>query len=272
MACALALPIIALVIVPTGVLVLRSAQENQAAGFTFVHYLDLLSSAYLIKALASTLLFCSVTAALATVMALPTAWWIARERLGSRMLRTLCQVNFAFNGVVYGILVVTLLGNAGLVAMLERMLLGTELTRGFVYTTSGLAIGYLGFQIPRAASLLTQAIERLDPQLNQAARVLGASTWQLLAWIVLPQMARPLTGVFLAISMMSMASFGAALLIARTIDIFPVLIYKEFTAYGDVNRASAMGVILAFCCITLEVLARWISGNDRARTALVESK
>ncbi len=261
----LLLPILLLVAVPAATLVAYGVRQGPAGGLTFSHYAEIVHSPYLLKALGATLLFCTSTAALATLLALPAAWWIAKGLAGSRALRSLCQVNFAFNGVVYGILIATLLGNAGLLAIVEAKLFGSEWTRGMVYTTGGLVVGYLGFQIPRAASLLTQAVERLDPQVTQAARVLGASAWQLFAWVLFPQMKVPLLTVFLAIAMMSMASFGVALLLARTVDIFPVLIYKEFTAYGEIQRACAMGVILAGCCLLLEMLARGLASSDPAR-------
>jgi len=239
-------------------------------GLTLENYADVLSSGYFMGAFGATLLFCSVTAAAGTLLALPCAWWIARGRTGARLLRVLCQVNFAFSGVVYGMLVVTLLGNAGVLALAEAWLLGTDATRGYVYTTGGLAIGYLGFQSPRAAILIAQAVERLDPQVLAAARVLGATSRQLAFLVLLPQLARPVAATFLAVATMSMASFGTALLIARSIEIFPVLIFREFIGFGEIGRAAAMGVLLAVCCIALEMAARRLAPGADASVARME--
>jgi putative spermidine/putrescine transport system permease protein len=241
---------------PVAFVLAASLHVDGQPGLTLENYVDILSSDYFMGALGATLLFCSATAAAGTLLALPCAWWIARGRTGARLLRVLCQMNFAFSGVVYGMLMVTLLGNAGVLALAEAWLLGTDATRGYVYTTGGLAIGYLGFQSPRAAILIAQAVERLDPDVLAAARVLGAAPRQLAFLVLLPQLARPMAATFLAIATMSMASFGTALLIARSIEIFPVLIFREFIGFGEINRAAAMGVLLAACCIGLEMAAR----------------
>lgn len=251
-----------LVLVPTGYLAL--AAQQAASGDALANYEGIIGDGYVLRSLGYTVIFCVVTASIATMLAVPAALWIALRRPGYQLLRSLCQANFAFNGVVYGILIVTLLGNTGLVPLLERSLLGTELSRGYVYTTPGLALAYFGFQIPRAAVLFSQALERLDLGLFGAARLLGASWWQRLLWVGIPQLRRPATVVFLAISMMSLASFGTALLVARTIEIFPVLIYQEFTAYGDFGRAAAMGMMLAACCLVLEMFARKFAGQTES--------
>lgn len=247
------------VVLPVSYVAISSVSFAGAGPFTWAHYVDILTSRYYLGSLIATIVFCTITAAIATVLGIPGAQWMAKRRKGATILRMLCQVNFAFTGVVYGMLVVTLLGNAGVVSLLESFFFGTDFSRGYVYTTGGLAIGYLGFQIPRAALLLTQAFERLDPQTLAAARVLGATRMQQALLVEIPQLARPLLVTFIAVAMMSMASFGTALLVARTIDIFPMLIFREFIAFGEVNRAASMGMMLAVCCVTLELFARRIA-------------
>lgn len=245
-------------------LLLASLGGGGPAGPTGRHYEDVLASPYFLGALGSTVLFCGTTSMAATVLALPCGWWIARRRAGSRVLRALCQVNFAFSGVVYGMLVVTLLGNAGVAPLLESVLFGSDSSRGYVYTTGGLAIGYLGFQTPRASLLLAQAMERVDMRLLTAARVLGASGHQMALLVLLPLLWKAMVTVCLAVTMISMASFGTALLVARTIEIYPVLVYREFIGFGEINRAAAMGVLLAACCMALEFIARWLCRTDPA--------
>lgn len=262
----LALALGAGIVLPMGFLGIASLR-GPGGTFSFLNYADVLASPYFTGSLVATILFCAATAGLGTLIAVPTAWWIARRRRAARILRALCQVSFAFSGVVYGMLVLTLLGNSGVVSLLESFLFGTEFSRGAVYTTAGLALGYLGFQAPRAAILLAQAMERLDPAMLAAARVLGASPRQLALLVVLPQLRLPMATTFLAITLMSMASFGTALLIARTIEIFPVLIYREFVGFGEINRAAAMGVLLATCCLVLEAVARFVAARGRRYAA-----
>jgi len=167
----------AAVLVPAAEVV-RVSLLDDSGGFTLDHYGELLASGYFRSALLLTVLFCALTSLAAAVLALPAAWRIGRAGRGAKWLRAFCQANYAFGGIVYGMLMVALIGNVGLVPLAERALLGTELSSGFVYTVPGLVIAYFGFQIPRSALLLAQAIEKLDPDLLRASRTLGAQPAQ----------------------------------------------------------------------------------------------
>ncbi|TDN97592.1 ABC transporter permease [Halomonas ventosae] len=229
---------------------------GQDGGFGFDAYAQVLSSSYFMASLRDTLIFCAVTSVVATAWALPLAWRIGRGLPGAGALRISSQINFAFAGIVYGMLVIALMGNAGALVLIERALFGTSTTAGLAFTLAGLAITYLSFQIPRSALILAEAIEKLDPALVPAARTLGAQGSQAAFLVTLPLL-RPVIVEAASFSfILAMGSFGPALLLARSIPIYPAVIYREFTGFLNFSTAAAMAVILALIVLGLTTAVR----------------
>ncbi len=252
----------AAVVVPAAEVV-RVSLLDDSGGFTLGHYRELLGGGYFRSALVLTVLFCALTSLAAAVLARPAAWRIGRAGRGATWLRPFCQANYAFGGIVYGMLMVALIGNVGLVPLAELALLGTEVSRGFVYTVPGLVIAYFGFQIPRSALLLAQAIEKLDPDLLRAAQTLGAQPAQTAWLVILPLLKTAIVNTALSTFLISIASFGVALLVSRDLPIFTVLIYKEFIGFSNFGTATAMAVVLSLATLAVALATRrWTKRSD----------
>jgi putative spermidine/putrescine transport system permease protein len=82
----------------------------------------------------------------------------------------------AFPGVVVGFMVILLAGRQGLIGDVSSRLFDEKIV--FAYGMAGLFMGYLYFSIPRVILTIMASVEKLDPALEEAARSLGASTWQ----------------------------------------------------------------------------------------------
>jgi len=242
--------------------VLRVSLVDDSGGFTLEHYEEVLADPFMLSSLLGTMAFCAGTSIAATLLALPAAWRIGRSGPGARSLRAFCQANYAFGGITYGMLIVALIGNVGVVPLAEGALFGTEVTRGIAYTVGGLAIAYFGFQIPRAALLLAQAVEKLDTRLLDAARTLGARPFQTTVMVVLPLLRSALISTALSTFLISLGSFGVALLISRKLEIYAVVIYKEFLAYSEFGTATAMAVILSASALIAAVAARRLNRSS----------
>jgi putative spermidine/putrescine transport system permease protein len=243
--------------------VLHVSLLDETGAFTLEHYREVLGDGYFRAALVQTVLFCALTSLAAAMLALPAAWRIGRAGRGATWLRVFCQANYAFGGIVYGMLMVALIGNVGLVPLAEAALFGSDLSRGFVYTVPGLAIAYFGFQIPRSALLLAQAIEKLDPDLLRAARTLGARPAQTALLVLLPLLRGAIANTALSTFLISIASFGVALLVSRALPIYTVLIYKEFIGFSNFGTATAMAVVLSLSTLAVVAAARrWTNRSE----------
>ncbi len=232
--------------------------KDDAGRFTFGNYLVVLTDSYYLGSLAGTIAFCAITSVLAVALALPAAWRIGMRGPGGTTLRVFCQLNYAFGSIIYGMLMLVLLGNVGIVPMAEEMIFSTETSRVFVYTTYGLAIAYFGFQVPRAALVIAQAVEKIDPNLLRAARTLGADGMQQATMVIIPTLRPALVAALILTFLISIGSFGVALLVAKQISIYPVIIFKEFTGFANFGTSAAMTVILCLVVIAAFALLRRI--------------
>lgn len=247
--------------------VLRVSLTDAGTIPTLAVYLRVFANGYFMRALFETVLFCLATSILATFWAVPLAWRIGRGGKGGALLQTLSQINFAFAGIIYGMLMIVLMGNAGALALLEAWLLGTEATRGLAFTAFGLGVTYLSFQIPRSALILSEAVAKMDPGLLSAARTLGGRGPDVAFLVVLPILRPALIEAAVFSFLLAMASFGPALLIARTLTIFPAVIYREFTGFLNFGNAAAMAVLLLCVALGLSAVLRLAFGAvPRTRT------
>ncbi|MBN1966324.1 MAG: iron ABC transporter permease [Anaerolineae bacterium] len=114
--------------------------------------------------------------------------------------------------------------------------------------------------LPFVVRSVLPALRAIPPQTREAARVLGASPWQVWRRIDLPLIGRGLVvGATFAFTV-SMGEFGATVFIARPeTPTMPVVIYRLLGQPGAINygQALAMSVILsAVCAISFLVIER----------------
>jgi len=161
--------------------------------------------------------------------------------------------------VVVGFLIILLGGRQGLVNEIAGALLDERVV--FAYSITGLFFGYLYFSIPRVLLTVMAAAEKLDRDLEDAARSLGASPWRVLVDVVLPGLA-PAPAAAGAIALATaMGAFGTAFTLATDIDVLPMVIYTEFTLSANIAMACALSVLLGLVTWVMLVLARSLSGT-----------
>jgi putative spermidine/putrescine transport system permease protein len=196
-----------------------------------------------------------MTLALSVIAAL----FLARNRFPGRgLLISVLTLPLAFPGVVIGFMIIMLGGRQGLVGSLSQWLTGSKWV--FAYTFTGLFVGYLYFSIPRVILTIMAACEKLDIQLEEAARSLGAGTWRVTCDVILPALVPALISTGAICFATSMGAFGTAFTLNAGIDVIPMLIYNEFTLNANVAVASALSVILGVITWLALMVARTATG------------
>src|SRR2546426_12725900 len=88
------------------------------------------------------------------------------------------------------------------------------------------------------------AAEKLEPRLEEAARSLGASSWQVVRDVIVPG----LTPAFLSAGAIcfatAMGAVGTAFTLATEIEVLPMTISTEVTPRGHIVGAAALRIIL----------------------------
>jgi putative spermidine/putrescine transport system permease protein len=236
----------ALLVWPLALLGWESMASPDESGLTLRRYVDILAMPRYRAAFTWSLGLSLTVAAFSTAACLAPAWlFVRKEFSGKRWLRAAFALPMSFSGVIVGFLMIILLGRSGFVPELMQRLVGVPLFSGTAYQITGLLLAYLYFEIPRATLTLESALRKFDTQLEAAAESLGASRWQRLIWIILPNTWPALVSTFAVTFTVSLGSFGVALILSRQVNLLPLEIFTQYVAVpSDRAAAAAMAVLL----------------------------
>ena len=156
-------------------------------------------------------------------------------------------------------------GRQGLIPLATELLVGERLV--FAYSMVGLFVGYIYFSIPRTILTVMAAAEKLDPQLVEAARSLGASHWRILRDVLIPGLQPALLAAGAICFATAMGAFGTAFTLATRIDVLPMIIYTEFTLQANIAMAAALSFVLGLLTWAALAFARTLTGNSVAAAA-----
>jgi putative spermidine/putrescine transport system permease protein len=252
---------IAFWLLPMGVLVDVSGNGHAVATYRAL----LTNERYMGSLIATVALSAAVTLATLVLSVISGLLLARRDFPGKRMLVALLTFPLAFPGVVVGFMVIMLAGRQGLIGALSQKLTGDRWV--FAYSMAGLFLGYLYFSIPRVIVTVMASASKLDPSLEEAARSLGASPWQIMRDVVLPGLAPGLVAAGAICFATAMGAFGTAFTLATDIDVLPMTIYTEFTLNANMITAAGLSVILGIVTWLVLAIARSATGSAVAATA-----
>jgi iron(III) transport system permease protein len=142
-----------------------------------------------------------------------------------------------------------------------------------IFGQSPIILGMLGLWgvqtiafFPYAYQLIADVLERSDPRIEQAARSLGATPWQVFRTITL-LLARPgLVGAILLCGIYIVEDFGNPALIAGQYTVLPTLAYGLISGFGDFAGAAVVSTLLLALAMTLYVLRGALEGGRSSVT------
>lgn len=250
---------LAFFLIPMGRLVVIGATGEDGLGA----YLSVLTNPRHGQTMLATLLLSGAVTLATLIISTTAGLFLVRHRFpGRNLLIAMLTFPLAFPGVVVGFMVIILAGRQGLINMASRALFDTRLV--FAYSMAGLFAGYLYFSIPRVLLTVMAGIEKLDPALDEAARSLGASPWQVLRDVTLPALRPALIASGAVAFATAMGAFGTAFTLATDIDVLPMVIYTEFTLQANFAVAGALSIVLGLITWAVLTVARQFAGTSVA--------
>lgn len=197
----------------------------------------------------------SVATLLALALGIPAAAALSRKhRLISNILDAVANLPLVLPPTVLGYYLLVFLGTRSpFGAILENM--GIRLT--FTWYGASIAAALVAF--PLIVQSTRAALEAVDPTLEDVARTLGRSNFNIFLTISLPLAWQGvLAGTMLAFSR-ALGEFGATLLVAGNIpgstQTLPIAIYDAIQS-GNQDLANSMALILTITAIILLFLIR----------------
>ena len=215
------------------------------------------------QALARTIRVSITVTAICIIAGYPVALYI--RRVGRRwhgFLLAIVIFPFLISAVVRAFGWTVILGNSGLI---NKGLIWFGITKkpiALVQNEIGIIIGETHLLLPYMILSLLAVIQRIDPNLEDAAKSLGATPIEVF-WKVVVPMTLPglLTGSLLVFSLAMTAFATPFLLGGGRSPILTTLLYQNAFGLYDWTKAATIGVVLLALGMLLVTLHRFLSGR-----------
>ena len=236
--------------------------------FTFEVFQRLYTYQMNLGALKNTLIAATATMVLGTLIAFPLAWLVGRTNLlGKKFFRSLFVLTYMVPPYVGAMAWLRLLNpNVGTMNQFFRLLFGLGDTPGplNIYTLGGLIWVLTTFYYPYAFITISRAMEKMDPSLEEASRISGASPLLTVFRITLPMMTPSLIAGALLVFVAAMSCYGIPSIIGA-----PGKVHTVTTRIIEYNGLGAQGISdatgLAVFLMALAILILYLSDFVVAR-------
>lgn len=235
------------ILIPVLALILKGAEIGPE------RFWRIITAPRTLSAFKVTLMAAGIATLFNAIYGLLMAWVLVRyEFPGKRILDALMDIPFALPTAVAGLSLTALFSaNGWFGAPLAAMDIQV------VYTLAGIVIAMSFTSVPFVVRTVQPVLEDLDPALEQAARTLGASPWQIFTRIIFPAiMPAFLAGSTIAFAR-SLGEFGAVVFIAGNLpmktEIASLLAYIRLEEYDYIGAAAIALVLLVFALVLLMI-------------------
>ncbi len=221
-----------------------------------------------LSALINTLLAALCTMVLGTLLAFPLAWLVGRTDLyGRRFFRALFVMTYMVPPYVGAMAWLRLLNpNVGDINLLLRSVFGLGDGPGplNIYSLPGLIWVLTTFYYPYAFITISRAMEKMDPSLEEASRISGASPLMTVAKITFPMMTPSLIAGALLVFVSAASCYGIPSIIGAPGRVHTVTTrIIDYVGRGSegMNDAISLGMFL----MVLAILILFVSDFLMAR-------
>ncbi|GGM13348.1 sulfate ABC transporter permease subunit CysW [Pseudomonas asuensis] len=204
-----------------------------------------------LSALKLTLIATGISLPLNVVFGVAAAWCVSKyEFRGKSILVTLIDLPFSVSPVIAGLVYVLLFGAQGL---LGPWLQDHDIQ--IVFAVPGIVLATLFVTFPFVARELIPLMQEQGTQEEEAARLLGASGWQMFWHVTLPNIKWGLIYGVVLCNARAMGEFGAVSVVSghirgvtNTLPLHVEILYNE---YNHVAAFSVASLLLALALLTL---------------------
>lgn len=262
-----ALIIVAVLIYPIIVMIKLSFTDHSTGTFTLNNYARIFSERQYISGFKNSILlsiYSSILGLLITIIATFIIYF-KFPKLKNWFL-SLANLTANYVGVPLSFGLIILLGNAGILRILDQQL-GWGLWDGFsVYSLNGLMIAFIYFQIPLGITLLMPIYDVIDKNWKEAAAVLGASDRQFWRRIGIPILMPSFINILVLMFVNAIGTYDTAVaLTGSSVNMISINIAN--TISGDIfalpEVGSALSVVLGIILLINMIIGNRITKRAR---------
>ena len=238
-----------IVVIPLCSLVVFSSQ------LSFSEFIETITSPRVLASYRVSFQTALIASLINAVVRLIIAWVLVRYQFpGKRIMDGLIEVPFALPTAVAGISLTHMTVDSGWVGSIFHKF-GIEIA----YTRIGITIALVFIGIPFVVRSVQPVLEKLDPQYEEAASMLGAGRTYSFFRIIFPEIFPALVAGFTMAFARSLGEYGSVVFIAGNTpfktEITPLLIMSQLQEYDYASATSIALVMLAAAFLILFVNA-----------------
>ena len=262
----------AFLVYPIGKTLLASFIPNSEplalTNLSSVNFERFFSAASYQNAFFNSLLVGVTTTVIAVVIALPTAFAVARIAMPFRGLIVALSVIPLISPPFIGAYSwVTLLGRSGIVTHYLRTWFGLELPS--IFGAFGVVLALSLSYFPYVFLIVQGALAASDPYIEESAEIMGASRWRILRTITFPLVVPAVAAGAIIVFIKALGNFGVPAILGGEFYVLPTLIYFQVNGFFNLNGASAIALVnVGLTLIAIIFLTR---ANKRRRFITVTS-
>lgn len=239
--------------------------QGEAGRLGLQNYVQFFQRASLRRTLANTLTIAGAATLLDLVLGYPVAYYLARRRGWIAELVQLSLLIPLYGGLYVAFAFMLMLLPNGFLNSLLLWLHVTERPLSLLYTRPTLIAAFGIYGLPFMVYPLRAAIQGIDPAVEEAARTLGAGTWQILRRVLLPMSAIGMAGGVLLNFGWNVAIFSIPLVLSFKGAPFLTLDIYFSTRYGiRWSYAATLSAVLLFITFGLSYLYMLLARPTRA--------
>jgi putative spermidine/putrescine transport system permease protein len=234
---------------------LSAGPGEEAPGLTLANYQDFVSDPFYWQLLLWTSALGALVVGVSLILAVPTAYFLARSHSRARHL--------LFFAVVAPLLISVVIRNLGWIPVLgENGLVNWLLMRcgliasplHLVNNLFGVTVGLVHALVPFLIMTLTTVIQRIGPELEEASLSLGAGPVRTFLRVLFPLMRPGLIGGSLVIFTLAISAYTTpALMGGGRVLVLATYIQQEIATLLDYAKGAAVAIILMAWSFALSV-------------------
>ncbi len=248
-------------VIPLLMIIFNSFMPEGSFGFTLEHYQAIFSRPLYQKAILNSIVISLLSSVIGIVIAFFGAMAAHSAGEGSRLRKaflTVLNMTSNFAGVPLAFAYMILLGNSGLMVQFGKEF-GIEFLANYnLYTSAGLRMIYVYFQVPLATLLMVPAFQGIRQEWQEASTLMGGGPLDFWGKVGIPVLLPSILGTISVLFANALAAYATAYaLLMNNYALLPINVSGMFV--GDVTQRKEMGGALSVVMMVLMVCAIMIN-------------
>lgn len=252
-------------ILPLMNIIIKSFTQKQG-GFTFTHFIKIFTTRLYQQSIYNSIWISLLSASIGILIAFIGAKAIQTVSLKTRhVFLNILNITSNFAGIPLAFAFMILLGNVGVFTLIGKQY-GIEVLANFdLYTTKGLLLTYIYFQIPLGTLLLLPIFTSLKKEWKEAVYILGGNHIHYWLKVAIPTLLPSILGTFSVLFANALAAYGTAYaLLSNNIALLPIRISQQYI--GEAVQNQEFGCALSLVMMLLMVLSILITNKLQRNT------